>query len=71
MEDQYPRGKLCADDDGKCQLGVTTSDRTVIIEFDRPMTWVGMSGDQAMELANVLIKRAREAGLSKPATIAF
>jgi hypothetical protein len=69
MTDRYPRGKLSHDDEGQLPIKIGVKDRTVIIDFGKEVAWIGMSGDQAAEFAMMILKRAREAGLSKPLTV--
>jgi len=49
--------------------GVGVESGKVVIHFAEPTAWFGMTGDQAMDLAAVLMKHARSVGLTKPATI--
>lgn len=60
MTDRYPRGKLRHDDEGEIDLAITVQDRTIIIAFPEPTTWIGMSKDQALGLAQLIILRANE-----------
>lgn len=60
----HPMGKLTASDEGAIQFGVTVKDGKVVLDFGTPVQWVGMSAQQAADLASTLLKRAREAGMS-------
>lgn len=55
---QYPRGKLNADDEGAIEVAITERDNTVIIRFGKEITWIGMSRPQAIEFAKTIMKRA-------------
>lgn len=66
---EYPQGRLNADDAGAVALQVGTEGGKVRIDFPNPIAWFAMTGDEAMGLANVLVKHARAAGLTKPATL--
>lgn len=57
---KYPRGKLCADDEGELKIAITVKDKTVIIAFEKPITWIGLAKQDAINLANVLLSRANE-----------
>jgi len=57
--DQYPRGKLCADDEGVTEMAVGVVDRTVRIGFKKPMRWIGMDKQQAIKFAQTILKHAR------------
>lgn len=68
---EYPKGRLNADDAGAVALALRTEGDKVILEFPKPVAWVGFTGDDAMALASLLVKHARAAGLTKPATLEF
>jgi hypothetical protein len=57
---KYPRGKLSDDDEGSLTLAITIKDRTVIIAFPKPVEWIGMSKQDALAIAQLLIERANE-----------
>lgn len=58
---RFPRGKISPDDEGELQLGVTVREGTVILAFGKEISWVGLPPDVAMQLAQTLMTRAREA----------
>lgn len=60
MTDQFPRGKLNADDEGELQIRIGVRDRTVVVDFGKPVVWVGMDYHTAMSLAANIMKRAAE-----------
>ncbi len=66
---EYPEGRLNDDDAGAVAMAVGVESERVILRFAKPVAWVGFSGDEAMELAQVLIKHARAAGITAPAII--
>src|SRR5690554_4587002 len=47
MHDQYPRGKLNADDEGQLAIAITTKDKTVIVDFGKGVTWLGLGAEEA------------------------
>lgn len=56
---KFPRGKLGPDDDGELQFGVAHDSRgTVIINFGKPVEWVGMPATTAITMARALLKHA-------------
>lgn len=57
---QFPEGKLTELDEGEIKFAVTTIDNKVVIEFGKPVHWMGMSGEQAVDLGRLLIKRGRK-----------
>lgn len=58
---KFPEGKLTSLDEGEVQYGVAHTDGKVIVRFGTPIGWLGMSPDQAEELAACLIEHAKEA----------
>jgi hypothetical protein len=60
MTDQFPRGKLNADDEGQLQVAIATQDKTVIIDFGKPVVWLGLDYHTAMKFAGNIMLRAQE-----------
>lgn len=58
---RYPQGALTKDDEGELRYAVGTKDGKVCIDFGKPVAWVGMDADQALELACTLVKQAANA----------
>lgn len=58
---EYPDGRISADDDGSLtfKIGADPDKDVVVIEYSKPTAWVGMHPQQAIELAQALIKHAR------------
>lgn len=58
---EFPEGRLSADDDGSLtfKIGADQDRRVVAIEFSKPTGWIAMNPQQAVELAQSLIKHAR------------
>ena len=44
---------------GRPNLSIDTSGGEVIVQFDRPCQWIGLSPDNAIELAHALYEKAR------------
>lgn len=63
---EYPEGRLNENDAGAVSMAVGTEGDKVILRFPKPVTWVGFTGDEAMQLAQDLIKHARRAGITAP-----
>lgn len=57
----YPDGKLNEEDEGEIGILIGLEDGNVIIQFPSPVVWLGLPGDQAIEMGRTLIKRGREA----------
>jgi hypothetical protein len=60
MTDQFPRGKLNADDEGELQVRIGVRDKALIIDFGKPVVWLGLDYHTAMSLAANIMKRAQE-----------
>lgn len=57
---RFPGGKLTSNDEGEIAFGVTTYHGKVIVNFGKPIASLGMSPDEARQLALVLRQRANE-----------
>lgn len=66
---EYPNGRLNQDDSGAIAMAVGVEDGRVVLRFPKPISWVGMTGDQALELAQDLLRHARHAGVTSPLVI--
>jgi hypothetical protein len=67
----FPEGELTKTDEGAIQFAIGEKDGKVVIDFGTPVHWVGMTPQQAAELASALLKRAREVGRKNGETISF
>ena len=56
----FSRGKLTPEDEGDLRLAVFVKDGTVMIDFGKPVAWLGLDSQTCRELANTLLKRASE-----------
>ena len=55
----FPEGKLNANDEGEIQIAVGHSDGNVVIDFGKPVAWIGVGPDQADQLADVIRTHAK------------
>lgn len=67
--DSFPHGKLTPRDEGAIQFGVGEKDGKVVLDFGTPVTWVGMTAQDAADLASVLMRHARSVGRKQGQTI--
>lgn len=58
---QFPEGKITPDDEGNISVAIGISNGNVIINFGKPVAWLGLPPAACMEMGRTLIKRAREA----------
>lgn len=68
---EYPNGRLNDNDAGALAVEIGQEGGSVVMRFPKPVAWIGFTGDQAMEIAQVLIKHARAAGITAPAILRF
>lgn len=66
---EFPDGKLNPDDAGALAMAVGVENNRVVLRFPKPVAWVGMTGDEAFELAQCLLRHARNAGVTAPLVI--
>jgi hypothetical protein len=66
---EFPDGKLNPDDSGAVAMSVGVESGRVVVRFPKAVAWIGMSGDEAFELAQVLLRHARNAGVTAPLVI--
>lgn len=65
----YPEGKLNEYDEGELPLKIGTEKENVCIDFGKPTHWIALPPDQAVEFAMLIIKHAKDIGLTKAVTI--
>ena len=65
----YPEGKLSALDEGNIQFAIGESNGKVVIDFGTSVHWVGMTAQQAADLASALLAKARLVGRKNGETI--
>lgn len=63
---EYPDGRLNPDDSGAIAMAVSSEKGRVRLDFPKPVAWIGFTGDEAMQLAQDLMKHARRAGVTAP-----
>lgn len=57
---KYPRGKINPHDEGELGLRIFIDDATstVIVDFSKPVIWVGFSAADARHIAAMLVQQA-------------
>lgn len=58
---KFPDGKMHKSDEGELAFGVTVANGKIVVEFGKPVAWIGFLPDQAQELGMLLIRRSAEA----------
>lgn len=66
----YPDSRMGGDDEGELAFAIGTDEKhgTVILNFNKPVKWMGMTPEDAMALAAKLIEKARAIS-KKPLTL--
>ena len=59
LTERYPEGKMTEQDEGAIHFAIGTKEGKVVIQFASSVAWIGMPPEQAMEMAQLLIKHAR------------
>lgn len=56
---EYPQGRMGADDDGALSYAIAADQRhnTIVIRFGKPVEWIGLSLQDAVELKNNLVEK--------------
>jgi hypothetical protein len=57
---RFPEGKLTKDDQGEIKIGITVKDDKIVIAFGKPVEWIGFTREQAIQIGETLINRARQ-----------
>jgi hypothetical protein len=61
MADQYPQGKLTESDEGELDFSIAVHEGRVILNWGKPVQWIGVAPSQARAIAASLLRRADEA----------
>lgn len=59
---EFPNGKLNTADEGALACAVGHEKGVVKLLFPKPVAWIGFTPEQAIDLAQDLIKHARQCG---------
>ena len=56
---EYPNGRLGAEDDGALAYAIAVDDsrRTIVIDFGKEVSWIGLDIEAAIQLRNSLTER--------------
>jgi hypothetical protein len=60
MEPKFPHGKLNENDEGEATFRLFLQDRTLIVDFGRPVTWFGLRLDDVVRFRELLEKYERQ-----------
>jgi hypothetical protein len=62
---QFPQGKLNEHDEGEIRLAIGQKNGKVVIDFGKPVAWLGFDPEQAEQIASSLLEHAREIRLRR------
>lgn len=65
---EFPAGKLNDADEGALAVGIGHQRGKVVVQFPKPVNWIGFTPEQAIEIAETLVEHARACGCSRPLT---
>lgn len=57
---RFPRGQITPQDEGELRLAVAHADGVVIIDFGKPVSWLGFAPHEARQFADLVLKHASE-----------
>jgi hypothetical protein len=66
---EFPNGKLNQNDEGALAVVVGHEKNSVVLRFPKPVSWIGFTPEQAIDIAQSLITHARKIGLTVPLVI--
>lgn len=66
---EYPDGRLNEHDSGAVAFAVGVEEGRVVLRLPKPVAWIAFTGDEALEIAQALIRHARHAGVTSPLVI--
>ena len=56
---QFPLGKLIPSDEGEIRIAIGVSQGRVVIDFGSQVTWIGFDKQQAIDVAESILAKAR------------
>lgn len=60
---EFPRGKFCDEDEGGLRMAMAIRDKTIIVNFGKPVAWIGLdleSAEAFREALDASIKKLKE-----------
>lgn len=58
MNEKYPQGKLNEHDEGSTVIAIGIENNSVVIRFQKRITWIGMDKASAIAMAQSIIEKA-------------
>ena len=63
LQGEFPNGRMNDADEGALAMMVGHENGMVVMQFASPTAWIGFTPEQAMDIAQMLITHARQAGI--------
>jgi hypothetical protein len=57
---KFPQGKLTPTDEGEIKIAIGSVDGKVVVDFGKPVAWIGFDPERARAVADALLKHANE-----------
>lgn len=54
---QFPEGKLNDDDEGEIRIAIGSTEGKVVMDFGKPVAWIGFTPEQARDVSELLLKQ--------------
>ena len=55
---KHPNGRITAKDEGEVRMVVASHDGVIVLDFGKPVAWIGFTSKEARGLAELLLKHA-------------
>lgn len=61
-KESHPKGKIRSDDKGELvfAIGIDRTQRSIIIDFNKPVNWLGLDKESTEQLIQILQDRVKE-----------
>jgi len=63
---KFPEGKFNEHDEGEIAIAVYPKKGNIIIDFNSPVHWIGMPPEQAVQLAETILKHVKKMAVEEP-----
>ena len=63
---KFPQGKLKKGDEGEIRFAMTVYNGKIVMDFGKPVQWLGIDVETAREIANNILKKCDELEQKKP-----
>lgn len=54
---QFPEGQLNDDDEGEIRIAIGSTEGKVVMDFGKPVAWIGFTPEQARDASELLLKQ--------------